>query len=278
MPLAIKNSVVDQLRAARSANDAISRLRENSWEVRRTSLLRLVESTEWRFGPAELIATFDHHALAKAPNGDIVQVEWAHNDDGSISLGRAVVHESATPVADLGHEIMETARTAVDKILDDNFDAATPMIASITEALDSGGDLQRQINNEVLVQSLTRRAWWHDVVGLDEATTEQLPAVNTEDVQRSATDLLAFLKEQATLLSQTARQLDGKKTGQEIESLATDVAEDVQRAITALLNLDRRRVAEVTKIYEAVMTATPQLLSGIAFLTHLSEGSDENDS
>lgn len=276
MAVAIKTSVVDQLRASRSVNDAMTRLRENSWETRRTSLLRMVESTNWRFGPAELIATFDHHALTKASNGDIVQVEWSRDADGGVSLGRAVIHESSTPVSDLGYEVMETARAAVDRILDEDYEAAAPMIAGITEALDSGGDLHRQINNEVLVQSLTRRAWWHDVVGLDEATIEQLPDVTTEDVQRSATDLLAFLKEQATLLSQTARQLDGRAEGQEIESLATDVVEDVQRAITALLNLDRRRTAEVTKIYEAVMTATPQLLSGIAFLKHLSDNSDEN--
>jgi len=276
MPVVLKNAVVDQLRASRYADDAMSRLRENSWEVQRTSLVRMVESSEWRFGPAELIATFDHHLLAKSPGGDVVQVEWSRGDEGQVYLGRAVVHESTTPVSDLGYEVMETARSAVDKILDEDYEAAGPMIASITEALDVGGDLQRQIGNEVTVQSLSRHAWWHDVVGLREDTFEKLPDVNLEDVQRSATDLLAFLKEQASALSLTARQLDGGNTRPEIESLASDVAEDVHRAISALMNLDRRRTAEVTKIYEAVMSATPQLLSGIAFLSQMSEASDEN--
>lgn len=274
MAVALKNTVVDQLRAARSVDDAMSRLRENSWEVQRSGLLRLVESTAWRYGPAELIATFDHHLLAKAPNGDIVQVEWSRDDDG-LNLGRAVVHESATPVSDLGYEVMETARYAVDKILDEDYDGVTPMIASIAEAMDAGGELQRQISNEVIVRSLTRRAWWHDAVGLDEDVIEHLPDVTPEDINRSTTDLLAFLKEQASALAITARRLDSVGVSREIESLATDVAEDVHRAISALMNLDRRRTGEVTKIYEAVMTAAPQLLSGIAYLTQLSENSEE---
>lgn len=275
MAVVLKSTVVDQLRAARSADDVLSRLRENSWETHRSALVRMVESTEWKFGPAELLATFDHHVLAKTSNGNIVQVEWSAAD-GRIHLGRASVHESATPVADLGYEVMETARSAVDKILDEDFDGATPMITSIAEALDVRGELQRQIVNEVLVQSITRRAWWHDVVGLQEDAAEKLSTLSTDDVQRAATDLLAFLKEQASVLSTSARQLGTKSPKPEVETLASDIAEDVQRAVTALLNLDRRQVAEVQKIYEAVMTAAPQLLSGIAYLKKLSENSGED--
>lgn len=276
MAVVLKNTVVDQLRAARAADDVMSRLRANSWETKRVALVRMVESTEWKFGPAELIATFDYHVLAKAPNGDIVQVEWSQGENGSVYLGRAVVHESATPVSDIGYEVMETARSAVDKILDEDFEGAVPMIAGIAEALDVRGDLQRQISNEVLIQALTRHAWWHDVVGLHEDTAVKLPAVNTEDIQRAATDMLVFLKEQASVLATTTRQLGSQSLRPEVETLASDVAEDVQRAITALLNLDRRHAGEVTKIYEAVMTAAPQLLSGIAYLQKLSENSGED--
>lgn len=279
MAIELKSTVVDQLRAARSADDAYTRLRENSWETSRTTLLRMIESSNWRYGPAELVATFDHHLLAKSPNGDIVQVEWARDDDGGVALGRAVVHETSTPVADLGFEVMETARHAVDHILDEEFDKATPMITSITEALDVGGELQRQISNEVLVRSLTRHAWWHDVVEMEENVHESLPEATIDDIQKSTTDLLVFLKEQATELSISTRQLDANNSIKpEVESLATDVAEDIQRAISALMNLDRRRIVEVTKIYEAIMTATPQLLSGIAFLKTLSENSEETSS
>jgi len=274
MPVVLKNQVLDQLRASRAADDTISRLRENSWEVQRKRLVNLVESASWRYGPAELLATFPHHLVAKDPSGNVVQVEWSVDDEGKLTLGHAVVHESSTPVADLGHEVMETAKAAVDKILDEDFSAATPMIASITEALDAGGNLQRQINTEVTVRSLTRDAWWHTVVGLREGIEGQVPAPVSEDYQRSTTDLLVFLKEQASVLSVAARQLDGSDYAMDIESLARDVAEDVGRAVSALMDLDRRDEAEVIKVYEAVMTATPQLLNGIAFLSELTQNTD----
>jgi hypothetical protein len=272
MPVVLKNQVLDQLRASRDADDAISRLRENSWEVQRKKLVRLVESSAWRFGPAELLATFPHHLVVKDPGGNVVQVEWTTDGEGTLGLGRANVYESTTPVADLGHEVMETAKAAVDKILNEDYDSATPMIASITEALDAGGDLQRQIHTDVTVRSLTRDAWWHGVVGLREGIEEQVPAP-TEDVQRSTTDLLVFLKEQAAVLSVAARQLDGSDIASDVTSLARDVAEDMGRAISALMGLDRRNEAELIKVYEAVMTAAPQLVNGIAFLNELTENS-----
>jgi len=275
MPVVLKNQVLDQLRASRAADDAFSRLRENSWEAQRNRLVRLVESASWRFGPAELLATFAHHCVAKDPAGNIVQVEWSTNENGNLSLGRAVVHESTTPVADLGHEVMETAKAAVDKILDEDYSAALPMIASIAEALDTGGDLQRQIHTEVTMRSLTRDAWWHGVVGLREGIEEQIPAPTVDDYQRSTTDLLVFLKEQASSLSVATRQLDGSDFALDVEALARDLAEDVTRAISALLDLDRRDSDSVVKVYEAVMVATPQLLNGIAFLNELNDDTAE---
>ena len=277
MAVILKNQVVDHLRAARAADDVVSRLKENSWETQRMSLVRLVESADWRHGPAELLATFSHHLLAKSPAGNIVQVEWSRDSEaGDYRLGRAVVHESATPVADLGHEVMETAKAAVDRILDEDYSGAAPMIASMTEALDAGGDLQRQINNEVLVRSLTRAAWWHSAVGLREGVEEQIPSPVLDDIQRSATDLLVFLKEQTATLATATRQLAAVEAASEVETLARDIAEDVERAITALLNLDRRSDSEVVKVYEAVMTAAPRLLNGIAFLNELTNTPDDS--
>ena len=269
MPVVLKNQVVDHLRTARAADDVVSRLQENSWETTRKKLVRVVESAEWRHGPAELIATFDHHVVTRDPAGNLVRVEWTTTDTG-VRLGKSTVFESATPVADLGHEVMETARAAVDRILDEDYDAATPMIASIAEALDAGGDLQRKIVTEVTIRALTRDAWWHKVVGLREGIEEQIPTP-TEDVQRSTTDLLVFLKEQAASLAMTARRLDTTDFAFDVEALARDLAEDMERAITALMDLDRRNVGEVTQVYEAVATAAPQLLNGIAFLNELTD-------
>ena len=81
MAVVLKNQVVDQLRASRSADDAISRIQENSLEQQRKRLVSLVESPNWRFGPAELLATFPHHLVAKDPAGNVVQVEWSMNSE-----------------------------------------------------------------------------------------------------------------------------------------------------------------------------------------------------
>jgi hypothetical protein len=40
------------------------------------------------------------------------------------------------------------------------------------------------------------------------------------------------------------------------------------------MELDRRETEEVVKVYEAVMTATPRILNGIAFITELTESQD----
>ena len=268
-------TVVDSLRAARNADDEFARLRENSWEARRTTLTSLVEAANWRHGPAELLATFDHHVVVKAPNGAIVQVEWSHDEEGNSSLGRAVVHETATPVADLGQEIMETAMAAVDHILVEDYEGAQPMIASMAEALDSGGDLQRRVMNEVTVRSLKRDAWWHHVVGEREGIESRIPQPTMEDedsIAKSANDLLIFLKEAATEAAVSMRTLAGSTCAEDIDSLAFDIAEDAQRAIAALSGANLKNQDETLQIYEAVMAITPRLLNGIAFLGELTQG------
>jgi hypothetical protein len=271
-----KSAVVDALRAVRNADDEISRLKENSWENQQRQLASLVESSEWRHGPAELLATFPHHVLAKARTGSVIQVEWASSEDG-ITLGRAVVHEMATPVADLGQELMETAKAAVDHILDEDFDAAEPMIETIAEALDSGGDLQRRVQNEITVRSLKRDAWWHQMVGVREEIENLIPQpelAEEDGVARSVNGLLIFLKEAAGDAATSIRALDTADDSADLVSLAADIAEDAQRAVAALSNVDIKNQDEALQIYEAVMAATPRLLNGIAFLNELAQEPD----
>jgi hypothetical protein len=272
-----KSAVVDALRAARNADDEFSRLRENSWEKRQADLTRLVESPDWRYGPAELIATFPHHALAKASTGAVVQVEWTYSKNEGVTLGRTVVHEMATPVADLGQELMETAKAAVDHILDEEFDDAQPMIATIAEALDSGGDLQRRVQNEITIRSLKRDAWWHQVVGIREGIEEMIPQPEMEDdegIAKSVNSLLIFLKEAAGDAATAIRALDAADNSADLASLAGDIAEDINRAVTTLSGANLRNHEEALQLYEAVMAATPRLLNGIAFLNELVQGPD----
>lgn len=268
-------SVVDSLRAARKADDEYSKLQENSWEHQRSKLAALVESADWRHGPAKLLATFPHHVLVKAPNGAIVQVEWHKSSDNMYALGRSVIHEMATPVADLGREIIETAKAAVDHILVEDYEASAPMIASIAEALDSGGDLQRRIINEVTIRSLKRDAWWHHVVGDREGIEDKIPQPRMEDdtsIAKSANDLLLFLTESAKNASESLRTLANSRNDRDIESLAYDIVEDTRRAIDTLTHADLTNPTETLQLYEAVMAATPRLLNGIAFLGELTRG------
>jgi len=276
MPVVLKSqqaAVVDALRAVRNADDELSRIKENSLEAQRSALLRLVEDSNWRFGPAHLLATFPHHLVCKAPNGSLVQVEWTR-ETGAYKLGRAIVHETATPVADLGRELMETARAAVDLVLEEDFENAEPMIATITEALDAGGDLQRRVSNEITLRSLTRNAWWHHVVGDRTGIEEKIPhpQIEGEDaLSRSVTDLLAFLKESAADASFTLRSLASTDLAKDVEALAQDIAEDTQRAIAALVGINKENQEEMVQIYEAVVSASPRLLNGLEFLKELSQ-------
>ena len=278
MPVILKGqqaAVVDALRASRNADDEISRLKENSLEAQRTNLLSLVEAGDWKFGPAELVATFPHHLLCKSPQGELVQVEWSSREDG-YSLGRAVVHEINTPVADLGAELMETARSAVDMLIEGDSESAQPMITTLAETLDSGGSLQRRVTNEIAIRSLNRNAWWHHVV--EGATSpDRIPNPQTEGadaLDRSINDLLFFLKEEASVVTKALRSLSNMNIAKDVDALACDVAEDVERAVSVLASVSNKNQEEALQIYEAVASATPRLLNGIEFLRKLTTNND----
>ena len=267
-----KSAVVDALRAVRNADDELSRIKEHSWETRRSKLSALVESSSWRYGPAELLATFEHHVVVKAPNGSLVQVEWTVDKAGDYALERAVVHETVKPVADLGQELIETAKSAVDAIFEGDDESAQKIISALAEALDTGGDLQRRVATEVSIRSLSRDAWWHQVVGIREGVTDTLPAPVTEGddcLAKSINDLLVFLKESATEASGAMRTLANSELAKDIETLARDIAEDTGLALDILVKTDSKDQDEALKVYEAVMTVAPQLLNGIEFLKEL---------
>lgn len=267
-------AVVDALRAARNADDELSRLKENSLEAQRFALEALVESADWKHGPATLVATFPHHLLCKSSKGDLVQVEWSKTENG-YQFGRAVVHQVSAPIADLGAEVMETARSAVDSILDDQVESAEPMIATIASALDAGGELQRSVNNEINIRSLSRDAWWHHVVD-DKDFSDRIPVPQTEGEDaflRSTSDLLNLLKSEAKIAAESIRALDQLDVEADVSALAGDIAEDIERAVFALLNISNKNTEEALKVYEAVASTTPRLLNGVEFLMDLTSQS-----
>ena len=278
MPVVLRNqqsAVVDALRASRNADDELSRIKENSLEEQRNQLLKLVESANWRYGPADLIATFPHHLLCKSPAGELVQVEWHREQGGVYNLGRSVVHEMSVPVADLGAELMETARSAVDQILSEQPEAAEPMLRTIAEALDAGGSLQRRVVNEITLRSLARDAWWHHVVGERDDIVDRMPSpiIEGDDaIDRSINEMLIFLREEASVASKSLRSLESYDIAKDIDTLAHDIAEDIGRAVSALASVESsKNHEEAVKTYEAVVSVAPRLLNGIEFLKELTD-------
>jgi len=270
------STVIDSLRSSRRASDTVSSLREGSMEHSCERVRQLIESSAWKHGPATLVATFHHHAVARTTNGNLVRVEWsADQATGDVQLGAAKVFESPTPVADIGHELFATAKAAVEKIFAEDFDGLDPMISSITEALDVSGDLQRRVVTEVAVRAIRRNAWWHHVVSEHyEGNLLQPPAPQTEGadvIARSVDELLATLKQAATSVAESARELDKMSPDKGVTAIASDVAQDVTNAIAALMNTDKNNQQESVNVYEAVVTVSNYLLSGADFLAKIAQ-------
>ena len=281
MPVVLRNqksAVIEALRAARNVDDEFSRLRSNSWEEHQIRLSKLVESRDWRHGPAELLATFPHHVLVRAPFGALLRVEWKINPtDSSYELGRVTLFEVATPASDLGRELMETAKTAVDLILDERIEEVQPMISTMAEALDAGGSLQNRIVSELTLQTLQRKAWWHAIVGEREKIEELLPEPTVEGenaLQNSIEKLLNVLKEAARDMIAAVRKLDAIKLDPGIEAVVKDIAEDVRFAIKVLAEQENNE--EALNIYETVMSAAPRLFNGIAFIIETAQARSDD--
>jgi hypothetical protein len=266
-------TVIESLRTARRADDATSRLRENSFEAHTDGVRRLVESTSWKYGPAELVATMPHHAVAKTSDGKLVRVEWSKDPERGYLLGSAKVFESRTPAADLGAELFETARVAVDKILDGDHDGLDTMISTMAEALDaSGGDLQRRLTTELSLRSIRRDAWWHKVVD-DHFGSERPhpPIVDESNPSEAMGALLHSLKEAASVASASLRIIDGTSPDEGLTTVAHDIAQDIAHAMAAVMNVDRENETEMVNVYETVVSVSGHLLNGAEFLAQIAD-------
>lgn len=277
MPVVLRTQgqVIDDLRASRKADDVLTRLQEGSLEQQREQIRDLVESTDWRYGPATLLATHRNHAVTKTREGHLVKVEWHLSpEDFSIKLGRAKIHEMQTPVADLGHEVIETAKTAVDHILDENFDDVRPMMTSIASALDVGGSLRRRIETDLTVRSVGRTAWWRSIIEDRSDYEGKLPEPVTEGenpLSESVSGLLTCLHDVASSFTGLIRgidQVEGEKPD-DLEPFVRDVAEDLQQSIRVLSGVDLQDEASMLPVYEAVMGVLPYFFNALGLLAEL---------
>ncbi len=265
------NAIIQTLRTARNATGALAELRAASHEARRDRIAEALQDPGWAAGPAELLYTYPHHVVA-SKDGMVMRV-GVEETDGKIELGKVEVFQISESVANVGEEVMETARAAVGRILDEDYAEATPMVASIANALSYGGDLRRQIQTEIAKRSIVREAWWHKVIrehmGDDANVTVPSPVEN--DLAASFTDLKEALADGARECASAIQKLGEDDVDEAIQDAARDIAEDFKYAIQALDGANRNNEAEMAGVYESVHQMAAHLLLGARFLSGLAE-------
>lgn len=267
-------TIAETLRNARGEVDLITKLKEGSLEARRDRLVQALESTDWAGPDAELIATYPHHVITRK-DGVLMRVPVSE-DEGKFTFGKPDIYSVPTPANDIGEEVMETAKSAVDLILSEDYDGAAPMVQGIAGAMDVKGDLQRRVSMAVQLKSLGRKTWWEEAVTEQYAHEAQIPAWGGDEsvVSESLDSLSGLLKEGAAQAVEALRLLhtSGKQDTGSIECVG-DIAEDLKSAISILNNVNRDDQAEMLQVHEEVRQVVPRLLAGINFLSHLTRES-----
>jgi hypothetical protein len=265
-------TIAETLRAARGEVDLVTKLKENSLEARRERISEALQDPENGIGPAELVATYPHHVIGRK-EGVLMRIPVAE-EDGSITFGKPDIFSVPTPVDDIGTEVMETAKSAVDFLLKEDFDSAEPMIRGIAGALDVKGDLQRRLSMAVQLKSLGRKTWWQDTISEQFAADVQVPesvqSSEAEEMAEAIGALHTLLKESAAHAVSALKELhgDGTPNTGAIEC-AGDIAEDLKSAVSILNDVNRSDLEEMLQVHEEVRQVVPRLLAGINFLTHL---------
>ena len=274
-----KTSIAETLREARGEVDLITKLKEGSLEARRDRIAEALQNPDWDGAPADLVASYPHHVIARK-EGILMRVPVSE-DEGVVSFGKPDIYSIPTPVEDIGAEVMETAKIAVDFLLKEDFESATPMIRGIVGALDVKGDLQRRLSMAVQLKSLGRKTWWQDTISEQfSAEVESPDAVQSDDVSEMAEAvgvLHGLLKEGAAHAVDALKNLHSEGTSNTgaIEC-ANDIAEDLKSAMSILNVVDRGNLEEMRQVHEEVRQVVPRLLAGINFLTHLTRETAEN--
>lgn len=273
--MAKDSAIIETLRAARGEVDIITKLKEGSLETRRDRIAEALSKNDWEGGPAELVATYPHHVVARK-DGTLMRVQVIESE-GQLKLGKADIFESATPAEDIGEEVLATARVAAELVLKEDFAAATPMIRGIAGTLDVKGDLQRRLSMAVQLKSLGRKTWWQETVSESYAAKLDLPAPvegadQLQAMSESLNSLLGIIKENSASAVTALKTLSeaNKKPSGALEC-ASDIAEDLKSAVNILNGVNRDDLEEMSRVYEEVKRVVPRLLAGINFLKDLTK-------
>jgi len=266
-------AIIETLRAVRGESDIVSKLKDGSLEARRDRIAEALRDPNWDGGPAELVATYPHHVIARK-EGVLMRIQVVE-DESAIRLGHTEVFSLPTPVEDVSAELIKTAGHAAALVLKEDYDGAQPMIRSIAGALDIKGDYHRRLKLDLGLRSLGRKTWWQDTIAEQFATEVTLP--ESDDPVVRLDSLVALLKESSASAAQALKTMAGDTSAKFVSAreCAKDIAEDLRSAINTLADVNREDKEESTRVCEGIGRVMPRLLAGVKFLTHLSEGNNK---
>lgn len=279
---ATETAIADALRSVRGHDDVLTKLKADSLEARHERIAEALAKPDWVGGPAQLVATYTHHALAEK-DGTLLRVKVTEQA-GKIRFDKPEVFKLPLPPADVAREVMETALVAVDRLMAGQVAEATPMVAEIANALHTSGDLRRQITCEVAKRSVNRAAWWHTVVSehmekiglLTQESQVEVPAELAQLVA-AADALKANLIESASGAAISIKRLGAQENLPESISVAAkDIATDLKWSIQALAQTDPGDHDELQGVFEGVSRVAPKLRLGAQFLATLA-GAAQSD-
>lgn len=265
-------TIAEALREARGETDLISKLKEGSLEARRARIAAALQSEDWDGGPADLIASYPHHVIARK-EGVLMRIPVSE-ENGVITFGKPDIYSIPTPPADIGAEVMETAKSAVELVMKEDFSGATPMIRGIVGALDVKGDLHRRLSMAVQLKSLGRKTWWQETISEQFASNIDVPepikAGELDKIVEAIDNLSKLLKENSAKAVEALKRLhDRPEVNTGATECAGDIAEDLKSAISVLNDVNRKDIEEMLQVHEEVRQVVPRLLAGINFLSHL---------
>ena len=260
-------TIIDMLRSSRGADDILQRLKENSLEARKEKIAEAVASEDWEYGPADLIYTYDHHVLA-SKDGHLVRAAVSESKEGKVHLTNIELFSTPTPVNDLAFEVMETAKSAVEAILNEDFEKSDEMITSILKSANVRGDLERRLSIELSQRSLSRDPWYTSFYGIKE-NKEFTRVVNEEEtgeVIELVDHLVSVFRTSLSEAVVALKDLESKKIDENTEKFAKDLIEDVKLIINTLQSLNRDDRTELVRVYESIASISDRYLSGLAHL------------
>lgn len=263
--------IIDKLRSARAADGVIDRMKASSMESVVEGIGGQLASESFSHGPARIVGSYGtvRYVVAQNDRGETLRVPVTQEEDAHV-LGKPQVFESALPPQDIASEVLETAKTAADAIMSEDFDAAGPMLSSMARAIDVGGDLSRRLNLEIDLQSVLADRWYNKLVSESFSGTIEHPvaeAIDESEVDGALSRISEALIAQLSDVQEKLRTVSDPSYG--LEEIAESVISDVICALSVakLAESDQEKF----RVFESLSSVYDRLSSGLGYLAQLSE-------